>query len=121
MRQLETSGNSDNILSSVPRILGDMEIMDKLYEDSHSARMAPDDQDQAAVLNSSRVYVKNYQDSFRIRLLTNVLELLLHACQSPSCAPPQREALSQHRWRCVEELKTLIDGITSFLSNDSDT
>ncbi|QKX63045.1 uncharacterized protein TRUGW13939_10213 [Talaromyces rugulosus] len=120
IRQLETSGNVENILSSVPHILGDMEIMDKLYEDSHSARMALDDQNKAAVLNNSRVYIKNYQDSFRIRLLTNVLEFLLHACQSPSCAPPQRGALSQHRWRCVDELKTLIDGITLFLSNDSD-
>lgn len=118
MRQLESAGNVGTILSSAPQILRDMEIMDKLYKDSHSAMTALDDQSRVAVPNSSRVYIKNYQDSFRIRLLTDVLELLLHACQSPSCALSQRESLSQYRWRCIEELKTLTDGITSFLSND---
>jgi hypothetical protein len=118
IRRIVTAGTADDILSNVPSILQRMGEVEKItwpltdekkITDCHI--YAPLETIPDLATDMPDVCISNYQNSFRMRLSFDVLELILHASKAPSCTPQQQNVLQQYRWRCVQDFRASADKI----------
>ncbi|KAJ5373600.1 hypothetical protein N7517_005606 [Penicillium concentricum] len=121
-RALVDTGDLDEVLSSSPAILQDMDEVEQATDPlSHEAvasyvvdpPMAPYARPKYAY--PCYVGVQVLQSNFRMRLSYAVLEFLGYACKAPGCTPQQRMIFKRYQRRCVEEIEALVDKVSRIL------
>jgi hypothetical protein len=116
IRRIVNTGSVDDILSSSPSILRDMEEVEKTtWPLSHEKKItdcriyAPLEAIPDHAMDTPHAWINNYQNNFRMRLSYYVLEFLVHACKAPNCTSQQRDIFNRYRWRCIQEFRSIVD------------
>ncbi|KAL2829505.1 hypothetical protein BDW59DRAFT_142169 [Aspergillus cavernicola] len=123
IRGLVDAGDIDELLSSTPSILRDVDEVEKvIHPFSHEdvvanyivePPLAPYAHPKSAY--SSYVGVHVLQSNFRMRLSYAVLEFLGHACRAPGMTPQQQKLFTWYQRRCAEEIQALADKLSQIL------
>lgn len=123
IRALVDRGDLNEVLSSSPSILQDMEEVEQaIHPLSHEEAVAsyvvdPPMTPHARPKQAYPCYVGVHiiQSNFRIRLSYAVLEFLGYACKAPGCTPQQRMIFKRYQNRCVEEIEALMDKVSRIM------
>lgn len=123
IQELVNAGDLNQLLSSSPSILRDMDDVDQIMppfsEDKSTAdhviqpSLAPYTTLERMGLHS--VGVKAYQGNFRMHLSSNVLNFLLHASRAPGCTPQQKTLFARIQDRCIQEFRAVAKSVLFML------
>ncbi|CAI7631462.1 unnamed protein product [Penicillium glandicola] len=122
-RALVDTGDLDEVLSSSPSILQDMDEVEQITHPlSHDEIMAsyvvePPMKPYTRPKYTYPAYVGVHvlQSNFRMRLSYAVLEFLGYACKAPGCTPQQQMIFKQYQRRCIEDIYSLADKLSLIL------
>lgn len=123
VRALVDTCDLDNVLSSSPSILQEMDEVEQITHPlSHDEAMASCviDHPTTPYTRPKHTYpcyvgVHVIQSNFRMRLSYAVLEFLRYACKDPGCTPQQGMVFKRNQGRCVEELEALVNKASRIL------
>lgn len=123
VRALVDTCDLDNVLSSSPSILQEMDEVEQITHPlSHDEAMASCviDHPTTPYTRPKHTYpcyvgVHVIQSNFRMRLSYAVLEFLRYACKAPGCTPQQGMVFKRYQGRCVEELEALVNKASRIL------
>lgn len=120
IRALVDAGDLEEVLSSSPSILQDVDEVERATHPlSHEEvitdyvvepPMTPYTPPKHAYPSYVGVHV--LQSNFRMRLSYAVFGFLDNACRAPSCTPQQKMVFSRYRRRCIEEIQALSDKVS---------
>ncbi|OQE36005.1 hypothetical protein PENCOP_c012G01959 [Penicillium coprophilum] len=124
IRALVDAGDLDEVLSSSPSILQDMEEVEQTTQPLSHEKSVVDyvvDPPMTPYAGPKHVYpcyvgVNVLQGNFRMRLSYAVLEFLGYACKAPDCTPHQRMLFKRYQRRCVEEIQALVVKVSHILN-----
>lgn len=124
IRELINTGDLDELLSSSPAILKDL---DRVEQEMHP--LSDKEPITSIVIEPpsmpytipARISIRDmgilvYQATFRMSLSYDISEFLLHASRAPRCTPQQRKLFTQIQQRNIEEFRAIASKVLMIMA-----
>jgi hypothetical protein len=123
MQELVNAGDLNQLLSSSPSILRDMDDVEQIMHPFSDDKSIADPVIQPSLapytaleqIDLHYVGVNAYQCNFRMHVSSNVLTFLLHASRAPGCTPQQKILFARIQHRCIQEFRAGANKVLAML------